>query len=63
MMVLSLTFRKQELDCAQVTLTGCHHEQGPALLVTDVDVGPVLQQQLCDLSEPKTHDEQILFTN
>lgn len=46
---LWLTFRKQELHSAQVTLAGRHHQQGPALLVTDVDICAVLQQQLGDL--------------
>lgn len=44
-----LTFRKQELHSAQVPLAGCYHQQGPALLVTDVDICTMLQQQLGNL--------------
>lgn len=47
--VLWPTFREQKLHSAQVTLAGGHHEKGPALLVTDVNVGAVLQQQLRNL--------------
>ncbi|KAF3843076.1 hypothetical protein F7725_001925, partial [Dissostichus mawsoni] len=35
---IELTFRKQKLYGAQVTLAGCHHEEGPALLVADVNI-------------------------
>lgn len=48
-----LTFREQEVHRAQVALTRCHHEQGPALLVADVDVSAVLQQQLRDLKRER----------
>lgn len=59
----ALTFGKQELHGAQVTLAGCNHQQGPALLVTDVDICAVLQQQLSNLrrgknkTNPKHHTQ------
>lgn len=53
--VLELTFRKQKLYSAQVALAGSYHEQGPALLVTDVYISTMLQQQLCNLIYIKKH--------
>lgn len=53
-LVLELTFRKQELYSTEVTLAGGHHQQGPALLVAHVNIGTVLQQLLRDLeTRPK----------
>lgn len=48
-LVLELTFRKQKLYSAEVTLAGGHHQQGPALLVAHINIGTVLQQLLCNL--------------
>lgn len=55
----SVTFRQQELDGAQVTLAGRHHEEGPALFVADVDVGAVLQQELGDLGNTQTRESRL----
>lgn len=48
------TFRQQKINGASVTLAGRHHEEGPALFVTDVDFSPVLQQELGDLRNKPT---------
>lgn len=57
--VLELTFRKQKLYSAQVALAGSYHEQGPALLVTDVYISTMLQQQLCNLIKKTSTHKQI----
>lgn len=58
-LVLQLTFRKQELHSAEVTLAGGHHQQGPALLVAHVNISTVLQQLLRDLeTRPKKKKQQ-----
>lgn len=54
-LVLELTFTKQKVYSAEVTLAGGHHQQGPALLVTHVNISTMLQQLLCNLkTRPKT---------
>lgn len=54
LLCFQLTFRKQELHGAQVTLAGGHHEQGPALLVAHIYISTMLQQQLRDLRDRNT---------
>lgn len=59
-LVLELTFRKQELHSTEVTLAGGHHQQGPALLVAHVNISTVLQQLLRDLeTRPKKPKQKI----
>lgn len=54
-LVLELTFRKQKVHSAEVTLAGGHHQQGPALLVAHINISTVLQQLLCNLkTRPET---------
>lgn len=55
-LMVSRTFTKQKLYGAQVTLAGSHHEEGPALLVADVDISTVLQQQLCNLGNSQSEN-------
>lgn len=47
--VLELTFGEQKLHSTEVTLTGGHHQQGPALLVAHINISSLLQQLLCNL--------------
>lgn len=61
MLVLELTFRKQELHSTEVTLAGGHHQQGPALLVAHVNISAVLQQLLRDLeTRPKKTQHPVV---
>lgn len=53
--VLELTFGEQKLHSTEVTLTGGHHQQGPALLVAHINISSLLQQLLCNLkTRPET---------
>lgn len=47
--VLELTFGEKKLHSTEVTLTGGHHQQGPALLVAHINISSLLQQLLCNL--------------